>query len=636
MKREPRIETDGMVTALGGVDSGREPALIDPSQLAWAINVQCRGGFPGSRPRFTRKAPSFSSTEVETWIKTHRLQGRENYYSRGRELIVISVGGRLFAIDVNNGFSIYEITPTGTTATDADFIAPAIGASVVISVEDASKIWAGYPINVNGSIYTVDSVSGNNVTATNLTDTTGGNVAFPVGVIYLDPNAPELPTVWMEQAEEFLIIQDSKGAAIIFDGAKARRALPAKKEVPTGTAMVYNEEIGRLVVAQLDSQLAIGDIVGGPTSVITFSETGYLAEGGRFRIPLEYGSVTGGKMLANLNRANGQGAMIFSAERGFSTFNLPPNRDTWKALTYPPQVNMPLQFSATSQDGIVPVNGDLYYRGRDGLRTFIYAIKEFNAAGNISISSELVRVLSKDDDALLNFAVGMLFDNRLLFTTGPAPSTNGVYHRAIASLDFNLMSRAGAKAPPAYDGVWTGLNVTTMIAGTYGGHDRAFVFALDPDFYENVIWELHKETGDDDATRVQSVIELRTFTCRQPFELKEAYDLSLWIDRVKGQVDFTVQYRPDSYPCWFDWGTAQFCVKTMECDEEECTPLQVYNAGYKTRIGFGQPPDATESLDNKPARNAYEHQVRIAWTGQCRIRKVIFKARVLEEELNTA
>lgn len=624
-----------MLAALGGVDSGREPSLIDPNQLAWASNVQCRGGFPATRPRLTSKALVFSTTEIETWFLNHRYQGNEIYYSpNGLSYDIVSIGGRIFSIDIAGGFIVQEVTPTASTATTINFNAPAVSASVAITVADGSKIWAGYPIHVNGQLYTVDSVVGNVVTATNVTDTPAAVIAAPAAVIYLDPNIPHQPIAWLEQAEQYMIIQNGKDGAIIFDGAKSRRATIT--EVPTGTAMVYNEEIGRLCVGLINNEIAIGDVVGGPTSILSFTETDYLAEGGRFRVPLEFGPITAMTMLANLDRSNGQGPMIVSAKRGWSTFNLPPTRSAWKQVTYPLQVNMPLKFSATSQASVVIVNGDAFYRAHDGLRSFVFAIREFNGLGNVPVSNEMDRAISRDDDALLNHASGMLFNNRLLFTLSPGPNSNGIYHRSLGSLDFNLISRMGAKAPPAYDGIWTGLRVTGMFSGSFSGQERAFLWALDPDYNTNKLWELHKESGKDDNNRVQSVIELRTFTCGKPLELKQGEALEVWIDRVVGQVNFTVQYRPDSYPCWFDWGTFQVCVTDQLCNAEGCTPLQVYNAGYKTRFGFGQPPNVDESLDSKPSRNAYEHQIRIAWTGHCRIRKVLFKANVIEESVSVA
>lgn len=631
--RDPNLAKDALVSAIGGVNGAVDPSLIGVNELAWGINVACRGGFPASRPRYSKKLLRFGDIEAEAWYQNHLYQGDKTYYSPdGTSYDVVSVGGRIFAINPVNNFEVIELTPA-TSTTTTGFTAPAIDATVSIPVADASKIDVGYPIRVDGAVYIVTAKSGNTLTGQNVNHTAGTVVASGTSVGYLSPNIPDLPTVWMEQAEDYFVIQNGKDLPIIYDGAISRRADPTKKEVPTGTAMVYNEEIGRLCVAVDGNNIKIGDVVGGSTNVITFTETGYLAEGGAFRVPRKYGPIVGMVMLANLDKSNGQGPMVAFAKRGLSTFNLPPNRDTWKNLTYPPQINMPIRFGATSQASIVVVNGDVFYRGKDGLRSFIYAIREFNGVGNGPISTELRRILEKDDQRLLACAQGMLFDNRLLFTAGPVPTSNGVYHNYTCALDFNPASRMGKKSAPIYDGAWTGLRSVGMSTGEYDGVERAFVHALSST-NKNELWELHAVPGmDDGINRVASIIELRSFICADPIHLREAYALELWVDKVLGTVNFTIEYRPDSYPCWYPWGTEEICVTEDNCDEEGCTPLAVKNAGYKTRICFGQPPDAVESLDDKPARNAFEHQVRVSWTGQCRIRKVLFKARPVQEEV---
>lgn len=631
-----RILLDGQMLALRGVNSGRAPSLVPPNQLSWASNVTVRGGFPETRPRFTKKSLTFTSAEVEAWFKTHIMQGGITYYSDlGTSFIVVSVGGRQFTINPLLDYTVNEITPTAAAETTVNFNTPAIDANVAVTVDDATLIPIGYPLYIAGDTYILISVAGNVLTVQSKTATPATLINSGASVTYLDPNTPSLPLVWMEQAEQYLIIQDGQARAIIYDGAIAHRSDAASNEVPTGTVMVFNEEIGRLCVAVAGNQIQVGDVVGGPTSVIMFTETDYLAEGGAFRVPRKFGKITGMAMMANLDRSNGQGPWVVFAERGMTTFNLPPRRILWKDLTYPPQINMPLP-SATSNAGIVAVNGDLYYRGKDGVRSFIYGIREFRGVGNTPISTELDRVITKDTPSLLQHAKAILFDNRYLFTVNPAPSLNGVYHRGLGVLDFHLISSMDQKEPPAYDGIWTGLYITEMVTGTYGGDERAFIFALNPENWENELWELHRETGFDNGTnRIAGYTESRSMIFGDPMTLKELDDLNVWVDHVVGPVTFTAEWRPDSSPCWYDYGTQDVCVKFEDCTEEDCKPLQALNAGYKTRIPFGQPPQVEDGLDGKPARRGYEFQFRLRWQGQARIRKVLAKTRVVEEEVYT-
>lgn len=642
MRRGPREVADGLLSVLGGVDSGRSPSLLQPNQLAFGVNVTLRGGFPGTRPHLSQKTFFFPTDEMQSWFESNLLQGVENYYSlTSQTRIVAAVAGRLFTLEPVNvsgeeRFEVQEITPTLGTTTTAPFVVPAVGANVVISVTDASRIFAGYPIQIGGKVYIVVSKSGNNVTATNSNDTPAAAIASGTLVVILDVGTPTLPTVWMTQANEYLIIQDGQSSAIIFDGANSRRAEPALLEVPTGTAMVYNEEIGRLVVAVPGNQIAFGDVFDGsnPASILKFEEETILDDGGRFRIPLKFGKVTAMAMTANLDRSNGQGPMIVFAQRGISSFNLPANRDIWTSLTYPTQVNMPIRYSATSQETVQLVNADLYFRAPDGFRSLMWALKEFQSPGNVPLSSEMNRILAEDDKELLDRASTMVFDNRLIFTAEPTPSDNGIYHRSLVAMDFDQISRIGLKAPPVYEGSWTSVKVTKLLSGTFNV-ERAFMFSLNAATLENELWELHTETGFDESltaqVRIQSAIELRALDANRPLELKELADLDVWLDQVVGEVVLVSQYKPDDYQCWFNIGSKELCQTFENCEEEECKALQVFEDGYRTRISFGQPPDQDEEVDNKPARAGYQHQIRLAWKGQARVRKVLARLRLLEE-----
>lgn len=634
---EPRTKRDGFLGALGGMDSGRHPSLLDANVLAFGINVTLRGGFPATRPRLEIKSLTFPTTETQEWFEDHPLQGytRTGYRTlQGKTLIVVSIGGRIFTISPQEDFIVAEITPTRSTTTSANFNAPAVDANVAITVTSSQGIYAGYPIYVNGKLYVVVSVSGLIVTATNKTDTPAALISSGALVSFLNVNIPDLPLTWMEQAEQYLIIQNNRDGAIIYDGTNSRRSDLASNEVPTGSAMCYNEEIGRLCVAVNGNEIAIGDIVGGPTGLLKFTETENLSTGGRFRVPLKYGQIKAMSMIANLDRSNGQGPMIVFAEEGFSTFNLPPNRETWKTLTYPPQINMPIRYSAMSQNSVVLVNGDLYYQAKDGLRSFLYAIRDFQQPGNVPISSEMDRIISHNTQHLLKFSAGILFDNRIIFTVSPAPSPNGTYHRGMGVLDLNLISRLGQKAPPVYDGIWTGIRPTGMMTGSFDEEERAFIFVLNSGD-ANELWELHKVSGyDNTESRISCAIETRAMNFGSPFTMDKLQGLEVWVDKVAGALTIGAQYRPDSAPCWFNFcATKELCAKDMECsDDLSCVALETFNPGYRTRQNFGQPNDECEGLDNKPSRVGYEFQFRLYWTGQCRIRRILARVQEIPEE----
>jgi len=287
-----------------------------------------------------------------------------------------------------------------------------------------------------------------------------------------DPSSSTMPQVWMQQAENYLVVQDGQSRPFIFDGSTTRRA--EDDEVPVGSGpMAYG--MLRLWVAMGKSYVA-GDVAGGPTGVLKFTENDYIAEGGEFSLPMSAGNITAMQFTATPNTALGQGELlIFTPDAVFSN-TAPVDRDAWKNLVQPIQTITLINNGAQSQNSTALVNGDVFMRSRDGIRSVIQAVRYFQQWGNTPLSNELSRVLPKDDPTLLKYVSAVEFDNRLLMTCQPVPLTNGCYFTGIASLDFEPITSMGEKQPPAYDGVWTGRQVYQLVKGRFGGVERCFAF----------------------------------------------------------------------------------------------------------------------------------------------------------------
>lgn len=632
MYREPKILRDGWANLWGGVDSGRAPNLLERNQFAFGVNVTVREGFPETRPPFVTPKLSFANTEYQDWWADHETQGAEYFApTEGDPMIVASIGGRLFAIDVLDRFKVRDITPSLETRTTGAFISPPISASVTVTVQDSGKVKVGMTVRIGDGEYAVTNNAANILTLTNVTATAGQPIGIGTPVIYPDANPENLPTAWMEQAEQWLIVQDGKSAAIRYNGTEVRRSGPAG-EVPTGTAMVYNEEIGRLCVALPTNEIAIGDI----TDPIKFTETTYLNEGGKFRIPRRHGFITGACMLANQDRSNGQGAMLFFTEGTITGFALPPNREQWKNLQYPVQITMPIK-GTTSHHSLVNVNGDVFYRGEDGFRSFALTRQDFNQWGNTPLSRELGRVLDFDDRKLLRFAASCLFDNRLLFTAAPRKGRYGAYHEMLCVLDFEGVSRI-KRLPPRWDGVWTGIQAQHFVTGNFGGEERCFIFGRNPETGGVQLWELLKRGDfDGDEGRIQCTIESRALDFGTPFQMTKLDGFEMWVDKVVGTVDFDLKHKADLGPCWADWGTKTICQKHKDCSDtgDGCRTVHSYRPGHRSRLGFGQPPDENENtVDNRPMRFGYQHELRLQWLGRARVKWALAKAIQVPEEAN--
>mgnify|MGYP001217207724 CR=1 FL=1 len=504
-------------------------------------------------------------------------------------------------------------------------------ATVKANFEDGRFQGAGYyrlhnrgyvMVMVDGRLFRIDPVDHYKVT-----DVSGG-----------ETNPDNRWRVWMQQAEDWLIVQDGQSAALIYNGGSCRRA--ASNEVPTGTAMAYG--MGRLVVAR-GRQYFAGDLVysdsgtellGYRDAVLKFTEDTYYSEGGSFVLPLQSGEITGMHFVANIDTSLGQGELVvFSREAAF-TNQLPLDRTTWKQT---PGLQRIAQINGGSMgDGIVAVNGDLFYRSEDGIRSMIMATRDFSQWGNRPISQEVSRAIGNDARYLLQHQSATLFDNRLLMTAAPVVTSQGVYHRGLIALDFNLVSNMFGAVPPAYDNVWTGVNTLKLVTGQFGEEDRCFVVHLNTTDDVIELWELTRgELFDDDgSTEVSWEFETQSYNFKKPFNKKRLWGGDLWYDQLNEEVGFTVSFRPDQYPGWLSWHSWTDCQSVKQCDPvTACYTLLNTHPGYRSRKSLPQPPRTCNELDDSPVDLGYEFQMKVQVSGPVRFQRVRLIAEETDEQL---
>lgn len=622
---------DGFASALGGIDSGLEPALIAPNALSFGVNVTLRGGFPTTRPAFLPKYLRYDNTEIQAWWAANLFQDAFKYVSPNGNFKLVSVGGRIFKVDPADGFLVTDVTPVKTTSTTADFTVPAIGATVAVDVVDAGTVLIGYPATIGDGSYIVTAVSGNTITVQNITDTAGEVVPQGTFVLYSDPNSPFVDSVFYVQAVEFGVIQDGLSLPIIFNGSTSRRA--SYSEVPVGTCMVYHKR--RLWVAVNGNEIAAGDILqlGDHASILRFTEEKVLTGFGRFVVD---GKITAMVEVAALDTSLGQGPLLAMTRDTFNSFNLPLNRDLWSQITSPIQTIALSGFGPLNQNSVQVVNSDVFYRAKDGLRSFMLARREFYTWGNVPISREMARVLKPETKSLRRFSSATLFDNRLLFTVTPFQTPTGVYFKGLGALDFDLISAMGQKSQPVYDCLWTGIQPLKMLVLELNDEDRCFAFTQETNGTIG-LWEVSTDgmwdANDSEGGRIACWVETRAMNFRDASEFKKLLSLRVWF-RYHGRVNWTLKWRPDSAPCWFFWGTREECNVVESCAAGDCYSLKTYEKFYKTRMGFGQPPDTCDGVDQKRARFCYETQFRIEWTGWAQMRRLIAAAGKADDPAN--
>lgn len=439
-----------------------------------------------------------------------------------------------------------------------------------------------------------------------------------------DPNPSVLPFAWMKQGEQYLFIQDGQSRPLIYDGATLRRALPFGLpywEMPVGTVMEY--AFGRMIVAH-DREYIIGDINGGPTQIYQFTENSFVAEGGSYNVPIA-GDITALRVMAALDNAIGQGPLTIHTSYGICTARIDVPRLTWKDIQF--QQTAMIGNGGLGQNSTVLVNSDLWMRAKDGWRSFILGMRDFQSWGNVPQSTELDLLLNRDIKPLLRYGSAILFDNRLIQTVNPAPDGYGFYHQGLSILDFHLLSSLHDKASPAYEGLWTGIKPVHVFKGQWGFAERCFIIARSVTGAVE-LWELLKEGNFDNGIKpIVWQLELRSMSFGDPNQRKRLDGGELFINDLIGSASFHVEYVPDDYPCYFDWYTNTECAKYQTCSPTDCK-IPTLRAQYRTRWNLPQPPDvcAPGTSPLRPPRFFYRLQPRITINGKAKITKMLFHA----------
>lgn len=638
---------DGFVTVEAGMNSGVWPVILEPGQLAFAVNTTCRGGLAQNRAGFLKNPFDFDGdTVLQNRVQNGRFQGAAIYQADGgTTTILASISGRLYQfIPDRSGTEIQDITISITTTTTQAFVVPGVGQSVTVVVASTAGMADNFEIQIAGSNYIATQiVDGTTLLATNV-DAIPGAVVQPGAILtFWDTNPSNRPQVWMTQAERWMVIQDGQSVPIFFDGATSRRSNIAvggslDPEIRPGRMGAYG--FGRLWMAGTDGRTYFaGDLVGSSSgtpefnrrdAVLKMTENTYLDGGGSFIVPGNIGFIQGMGFVAILDQSLGQGPLqVFTPLQIFSC-NTPVDRTEWAAVENPIQTISQITSGTTSHWSLVPVNGDFFYRAIDGIRSLVLGRREFNVHGNTPQSTEMERILQNDDEQLLGFASGALFDNRMLMTCSPAYSQRGVYHRGLIALDFDTISSMRGKKPPAYDGLWTGLQVLQILSGRFNNQERAYAFVLTG---QGIIelWELTKRTellADNNGTTptLWSIETGALFKGQQQgglFVEKQLVDGELFVDDVRGRVDFQVYFRADNTSCWTEWHRWSICADTRTCADPEaiggCATMVEKQPQSFPRMGFGTPPSTCNPVSQKQYRNGRTFQIKVQVQGWCRI-----------------
>lgn len=629
-----------------GVDSGISPNLIPPDQAANAVNVSFRGDFPTTRPPWTNR---LLQNIPATW--TGIFQGSMHYDGEaGQSGWLVARGGRFFFI-TDDTFTISDVTPQLIITTVAQFTQPGAGNQVLVNLNGNPPVIAGATITIASIQYTVVAVftaqlqlqqitagAGTVASGTLLFDSTGTNQ-----IIEFQTYPATINFVFIFQAENYAIVLGGHEHTMIWDGRQMRESGP--DEVPSGFLGAYGW--GRIWITLPDRRTFVaGDIVFGPSgtpqngfrdAVLKFTENDFLNEGGSFGVPYNAGPITAMQFLATQDTSLGIGVLLVGTINMVFSVNAPTDRTTWKNLTYPIQTVSLIDYGPRGPRSTISVNGDMWYRSEDGIRSFIVARRLFGSPGNTPMSLEVNSILSDDTDQLLFFGSGMLFDNKLYMTVSPYTDINQqVLHRGLVVMNFDLVSSLQQKQSPAWEGLNTGLNILQAMKAEINGSERGFMFVQGATDVE--LWEML--TDDDDGTAdqfstvsgggtvtitsnaISALLQTRAEDYGNNLELKRLIMGEIYIEDIADSVTFTISYKPDQFPNWIPWQTFTLCSSTSQCNPPIKGCFFTINArSYAARLTLPQPADACNGMTGKPAREFYECQFQLQWSGHAQIRR---------------
>lgn len=525
----------------------------------------------------------------------------------------------------------------------------------VVTIRPTGELYqGGYMYDaaqLGGDPYLVVSISGIVYRVRVDTDNSVEDISSPL------INPATEPQAYFVQGEEFLVVQagDLVTKPLFWDGATFRRSngyiSPTNvdpsaglvNELPPAGPMDYYQgrifyAIGRLYTG---SDVVRSEASGTLAyefrdSILKTTENNLALAGDGFTVPTNAGNIRALKHTANLDTALGQGAIYPFTRKVIYAAEIPAMRTEWVNLKEPVQRIAQITNGTYSDRSVVQVNGDLFYSAPDGIRSLLLAIRNFGQWGNLPISRNINRALQFNDRALMRYASGIQFSNRMLQTILPKQTDEGVVFQGVAVLDFDIISSMQSRLPPSWEGMYEGLDFLQLFEADFGGRQRAFGVVRSRTSGDIELWELTESDRFDDADkdppdgdkRITWFFETPAFTWGDPFELKQLDGGEIWIDKLYGTVEMTVFYRVDADACWNYWFATQFCSSRNSCEDvtnPACYPEQPYREGYRFPIILPKPPSPPcKTQANRPANQGYQFQMKIILKGWCRIRGMIW------------
>lgn len=428
------------------------------------------------------------------------------------------------------------------------------------------------------------------------------------------------------QAEQFLVIQDGESKPIIWDGGLAFRS--RKGQVPVGTIMAYGQ--GRIWLVR-GPQLLAGDLVGSyPNAVIGFTEISFLATNGIIYPSFTVGNMTGLEFIPQQDTATGIGTLLVLGEKGIASVFAEKERSTW--VTGIARVGL-INIGGTGHRAVTGINGDVWFEAKDGWRSYRHARGQVDTWYQLPMSQEVQIYTDTSSVNLKPYTSSIYFDNRLLATTDPIWQNGRCSSRGMIVLDFNILAAFGDATKPAWEGLWTGVNILQLIRGK----NTAWAFGID-ESGSTSLYELSTtantpidDTGLTGARRIECELVTGSYVFNNgnraaavgPQAQKTLWGGDTWIRDLQGRLDIQAFYRRDGEECFQFWKEFDVCANVDLCTQKCAFPTLLPQ--YRNRLRFGNPAyvptDGCSTLPENATNTGrlyigYEFQEKITWKGR--------------------
>lgn len=433
-------------------------------------------------------------------------------------------------------------------------------------------------------------------------------------------------------AGRYLVIFDFPSYPVIIDGIEARRADPAKYEVPISVLGAYNQN--RLMIANAGNEWTGGDPAGNlatPNAPITFEEV--LAPNAAYpnqvsQLTTNYNNepITAMGFLQSIDASTGIGPFVVSTESMIYTYMTQNPRANWQAGQFGSA--MVETAGIAGQYAQENVNGDLFYMDSEcQIRSLSMSRDEQSRWSKTPISREVKNWLKLLNPNLASYSVLNYFNNRIFATANPyfvdSLDLNGFPILDIAFGGFVVLETANvstmtAGANPAWAGLWTGVRPMSMCTN----NKRCFVMSKDP-AYSNELYEL--TTGvtvdqDSDGTQrdIRSILYTRRYGFKDPFKNKRLSSIELAIRGIKGNFVTKIEWKPADSSAYLPWRIFSHKAPYRSC----CVPQGLEVRGLAShefrQLNFG--PAFEQDGCNPVTKDSFitfrEAQVRLEISGR--------------------